>query len=468
MTDQTVHNWNQTWFLTRALSIPIFAALLALVLLNTRLLPAGAFPEIIGAEHLGRGLRIIAIVFGLSCLPGGLIGVAFGALIARNTKFSSAAIQTLRFAQWLPVLIWWVLVPLVLMAPDQRLGRFFYIWTISIPAVSLGTCYHFLCTRFVIQCDWTESISEAARLAVLRALYVSVVLALSVWMQSWISWPLQPVVHFFVFIVLALFLVAVNWVYRSGLGDTTASREENLDKELLRQNEGSTATTGLVVVLFFVLWELLSGVGAVQVSLIKVLKAGAVLIVNADTWTNIGVSLAEILSGLMFDALVTLALYATISSSNLFGRVVVRMAPITFVAPIVLLPIWLLTLAHNSLNFTFWIPSSVAVFCFYPFIRAFWAMRHKPLFGRFLLATEDALPYAFSGMIYGEMMNAIAGLGFAMTMAGAALQTDIGLAVCLITFFLFVFLTLITRGIMKRLYVFHGQKQEFSTTSGAA
>jgi hypothetical protein len=88
------------------------------------------------------------------------------------------------------------------------------------------------------------------------------------------------------------------------------------------------------------------------------------------------------------------------------------MVPTTFVARIVLLPIWLHMLAHKSLNFIFWIPSSVVVFCFYPFIQAFWVTRDQPLFSRLLFAMETALPYAFTGMIYGEMMNATAGLGF--------------------------------------------------------
>ncbi|MEX0805616.1 MAG: hypothetical protein WD688_20210 [Candidatus Binatia bacterium] len=274
-------------------------------------------------------------------------------------------------------------------------------------------------------------------------------------MESWISWPLRPVVHFFILFALVLFLVVVNWVYQSGLGNTVASRKSDLDRELHWRNERSTATAGLVVVLFFVLWELLSGVGAVQVSFIGLLKAWAALIVKADTWRNIGVSLAEILSGLMLNALVTFALYATFSSSTLFGRVLVRMASLTFVAPIVLLPIWLYSFA--SLSFILWIPSCVVVFCFYPFVQAFWATREQPLYSRFLLAAEDALPYAFSAMIYGQAMHATAGLGFAMVIAGATSQTEIGLAVFLITFSLFVLLTLITRRIMKRL-IGHGSK----------
>jgi ABC-type nitrate/sulfonate/bicarbonate transport system permease component len=466
MPNQTVHSPKQTRFLARALSIPILAALFAVVLLNTRLFPPGSVPEVIGGEYLRRGLRLIAIVFGLTCLSGGLIGVVLGSLIARNTQFSSVGIQILRFAQWLPFLTWYVLILLALVPLDQQPGRYIYLWTISIPAVAFAACYHYLCRRIVSQQDWKQTISEAAMFSVFRAIYVSVVLALSAWMQSWINWPLQPVVHFFVFIALALFLLAVNWIYRSGLVDIAVSLEENLDEKLHRQNGGSFAAIGSLAVLFFVLWELLSEIGVVQVSLIEVSKAVAVLIVNADMWINIGVSLAEILSGLMFNALVTLALYATTSNSNLLGRVFVRMVPTTFVARIVLLPIWLHMLAHKSLNFIFWIPSSVVVFCFYPFIQAFWVTRDQPLFSRLLFAMETALPYAFTGMIYGEMMNATAGLGFAMVSAGAGAQTSVGLAVFLITFSLFVLLTLITR-IMKR-WVGHGQNQEFPMTSNNA
>ena len=87
--------------LARAISLPIFALFLALLLIYTSHGPGNAvlwitFPETLGGDNLRDGLRNIAIVFGLSCLPGGLIGAMLGYLFMQNSKLALASISLLR------------------------------------------------------------------------------------------------------------------------------------------------------------------------------------------------------------------------------------------------------------------------------------------------------------------------------------------------------------------------------------
>src|SRR5258705_5273609 len=149
MTEQSTSNGNQSVGLVRALSIPVLSLLFALALIYTRSLRANSgssillrLPEALGGEYLRIGLVSIAILFGFSCLPGGLIGTVLGYLIIRNSKLASASLNLLRIGQWGPFVLWWVLVATLLMIPPgQQPSGDFFVWSMGIPTVVLGTCY---------------------------------------------------------------------------------------------------------------------------------------------------------------------------------------------------------------------------------------------------------------------------------------------------------------------------------------
>ena len=152
MAEQITSNDTPSIGLARALAIPL-VSLLSAPALGYIGSPTGnsAFPEVVGRGYLSSGLRTIAILFGLSCFPGVLIGSAFGYLTLQNRTLASAALKILRIGQWAPFVIWWVLVQLLLVPPGQQPGRYFFVWTMSIPAVALGNCYEFLRTRHLTQ-----------------------------------------------------------------------------------------------------------------------------------------------------------------------------------------------------------------------------------------------------------------------------------------------------------------------------
>ena len=103
MTEQLDDAQGDTISLTRALSLPILALFFALLLVYTRPSPEDpnavrwiSFPETWGGDKLRYGLCNIAILFGLSCLPGGSIGAMLGYLIAQISKLALASISLLR------------------------------------------------------------------------------------------------------------------------------------------------------------------------------------------------------------------------------------------------------------------------------------------------------------------------------------------------------------------------------------
>src|SRR5258706_4545844 len=226
MTDQDDTTRSESVGLAKAASVPLFALLFALLLIYTRS-PTGdpgfatwiRFPESLGGEHLRQGLRTIAILFGLSCLPGTLIGIMLSYLIVPYSRLTSASISLLRIGQWVPFVIWWVLVKLLFVPFNQPLSRYFFDWTMTIPAVALGVCHHFLSTRHLLQLDWRTSVIASAGMACHRALFISIILALSICLDDWVViWSTDNIIKNYVAAsVLALFLMIVNWIYRSGI-----------------------------------------------------------------------------------------------------------------------------------------------------------------------------------------------------------------------------------------------------------
>ena len=476
MTEQSTFNDSETVGPARALSVPVLGLVFALLLISVgshTADPASTtyirFPEGFGGEYLISGLRLIAILFGVSCLPGGLIGTVLGYLIAQNSKLASAALTLLRIGQWAPFVLWWALVQLLLMGSSEQPGRYFFVWTMSIPAVVLGTCYHFLCTRHLLGLEWLTVVTETARLAVLRAFYISLVLALSVWIGTWMVFPGNEYVdrHYVAASVLALFLILVNWIYRSDIQHTAELCKE-FYSDFSGKNGASYLTAALVVLLMVAVWQLLSQIGSFRVSPVSVLNATVPLFSESDFWRDMRVSLLEIFAGVAFCGAIALIVSATLLSNGKLRRWILPVLSLTFVIPMVMLPAWhgwLLSWGTQS-NTLPWQSICVACLSFYPVMQTVWALREEPLLFRIVLAVEHALPYGFAGILYGEMMSSTAGLGFTMVGATATHQTDKALGVFLITLLLLFGLSSVLRFAAKLLYSHDaGRNQLWSPTA---
>lgn len=441
--------------LARALILPVIALLVALVLIysGSSLSAPGsplsvASPQHLGWRHLQKGLESLAILFGLTCFPGGFIGTALGYLFVQNAKLASASLSILRIGQWVPFVIWSALVWLLVIASGQRPGRYIFVWTIGIPAVLLGTCYNFLYLRHLLRLDWRRSVFETAALACNRALLIAVILALTVWLGNWVLYPgNQDVIrHYVAASILGLFLFIVNWVYRTGIGRGSVLLREILIDDLSRRNEASHWWTSLLFLSFILLWHLASSFGYFRVSPAAVFNTAVSLLLEFEMWRDIRVSLVEVFTGIAISAILSFFIVALLSDSKLKHRIV-SLLSLTYVTPLVLLPAWqgwLLSFGTQA-NTLPWQSTCVACFSFYPIMQTVWALRKESRSCTVLVAAEQALPYGFAAVLYGEMMSATAGLGFAVVVAGATSHTEKAFAIFLITLILFNGLSSILR-----------------------
>ncbi len=441
-----------------ALLIPVLAFLVALLLLFTRsptVDPGSAsiiaFPEIFGGENLRSALRSILIQFGLSVLPGGLIGLALGGLIVRSSNWSRASLRFLRIGQWAPFLIWWVIAEELLIPWDVKVTRYFFVWAIGAPAVALAACYHFLTARLTLGLERRRVVSEVGRAVVLQGFFISVLLDMSVGVERWIIYPGMKgrPISYAVLVSLVVSLLAVNWVFRSSFDHTASVRGEILLGELRNRDSSSLWRAMLLVLLGLAAWQVLSGIGLLRTSPVDVLKALVFLISGGEIGEDISVSLVEIFGGIILGGGVALLATMGLSGGVASKTLMLALLPVTYVAPIALLPVWLGWLGYVG---SVWSILCVAHFAFFPFVQALWGLHEQPFLCKILLAADDALPYAFTAIIYADMTNATAGLGFAVVVAGAAYQIDKGVAVFLLTMVLFVAISSTLRWLAKRLY----------------
>jgi ABC-type nitrate/sulfonate/bicarbonate transport system permease component len=256
-------------------------------------------------------------------------------------------------------------------------------------------------------------------------------LILSVQSELWMVYPGSGhTVNYAVMFSLVLFLIVVKWVYRSSLDYTAGVRKAILLGELSNRNQASLWGAMLLVLLCLVAWQLLGMVEYLQVSPVSVFRVFSLLVSEAHIWNDVRVSLLEIFGGLVIGGGVALIISMGLSRSVIFRNLMLPLLPLTYVVPIVLLPAWSFQL---GLIFSKWTTACVAFLSFFPFVQAFWGLRDQPLLLRILLAVDDALPYAFIAIVYGEAMYATAGLGFAVVVEAAASQSDKTLAVFLLT-----------------------------------
>jgi ABC-type nitrate/sulfonate/bicarbonate transport system permease component len=383
-------------------------------------------------------------------LPGGLIGALLGILIGQNSKLALASISLLRIGQWAPFVIWWVLVKLFFVPFNQPLTPYFFDWTMSIPAVALGVCYYFLSTKHLLRLDWRASVFASAGMACYRALFISIVLALSIWPNHWVViWSNDNIIKNYVGVcVLALFLMVVNWTYRSGIDQSAVLHRETLLADLRCRREVSFWTATLIVVLFVIVWQMLNLVGVFRVSLANVLKVTTTLFSEAEIWQNTLASLREIVAGIMFSCILVVIISRTLLINGTITKWTLALLSLTFAIPILVLPVWQGALLYQD-EFI-WHATTVACLSFYPLMQTGWILREEPLLCRICLAADQALPYAFSATLWSQMMSASAGLGFAVIVASATSETEKASAIFLITLSLMLVLSLVFRLLARK------------------
>ncbi len=310
------------------------------------------------------------IAVALTSLLGGVIGIGSGVLIARSSKFARMAIRFLRLGLWLPFLASWV---------------FWSSWIPAMAAVILASCYYYLSAKLT-----GGGLPQVIRSTVLQALLF--LLVSQVWLgreYGW-DWFMEGALGYSV-LILAVFLFLLDRFFRSDFDQAAKERGAILVKQLGSRDSppwGGAVLSGACIIpsLFF----------------------------TGPIWKDIGISLLEMIGGLGFAGCVALIFVRGLSANVAAKRWPFMLLPLTYITPI-LLPLFLL---HQSVLTLSWqTTAGVASLSFFPFVQTLWGLRDQPLRLQMLLAAEDALPFAFVAMLFGETMNAVAGLGFLMAVA---------------------------------------------------
>jgi ABC-type nitrate/sulfonate/bicarbonate transport system permease component len=158
------------------------------------------------------------------------------------------------------------------------------------------------------------------------------------------------------------------------------------------------------------------------------------------------VSAREIGEGLLLSGLLALILVRVVEAANSKGCLSWLIA-LTHLIPIVL-----------AGRLIFWIGVGhwlkvviVAAASFYPIVETLWGLRTAPPMTRVLMALDDALPYAFFGMLFGEAYASTKGVGFFVAVARSSGYRTEALAASLIALSLMLAVSFILRFIVNRL-----------------
>ncbi len=425
-----------------------------------------AILETVKDSNFLRGWGIMSAQVGLASLIGISIGLLFGRLIIRSVPLTEAALAFLQIGQWLPFLLYWPL-PIWPPRPQYWLDAFFWILVGSITAVSLSTCYHYLATIFLLRSGWHQARSSVIRMSILQALFISVIS--QIWLRDydWLSFfgprPGGVEIGYASICLLVTSILIVNRAFRSNFDQISRDRATILVKEVATSSWISTLGSGLFWLVCLILWYLLSVPLKKYLFVsppLDVLRAGYSLLspgasmstMDSAVWKHIGVSLLEMAGGLVLAGGGALLLSRILRANDELRNRLMPLLPFSNIAPI-LLPLFLLNWAF--LKGSIHTLAVVASVSFFPLVQAFWGLRDRPLAGQLFLAVNEALPYAFVAMLFGEAMNATAGVGFLMLFANLKAQTiATGISVSLMTVALLIILSSAIRWVVKRFYFF--------------
>ena len=232
--------------------------------------------------------------------------------------------------------------------------------------------------------------------------------------------------------------------------------------ELRQLTTSSIGGAALIVLAFVILWEvfkntlktylLLSPPAEVLSGLYRLLISGSMVIPNAKTtlWPDINVSLLEVVIGLILAGSLGI-LTTTLTPRGERPKFIISNA--LMLAEIAPIGLWMTLLVTIPGFIPFWSKATMAAcLAFYPLTHTLRCLNDYPVICRLLLALEQALPFAFVGMIFGELFGGTAGLSFVATVASASLQVPEAIATSLVEFGLLAGVSTVIRCVVKHIY----------------
>jgi len=225
------------------------------------------------------------------------------------------------------------------------------------------------------------------------------------------------------FLLMAVVLIG-NVMTRWSMVGVVKMRHDLLWVELKNANGQSLMGALALAIAALFLWELLSAPLSTYASLprpVDVLQAIASLLVTGTNlmglpsrtvvWSDIRLSLLEIFTGTLWAGLLAMFTVAWCYRRS-WLEVGGALLALTAISPIVLGEVAIIWLGLGFIRRAF----VVSCFAFFPMVQAFWCYRQLSFPARLLIATDEALPYSFLGMLVGQMIST-EGLGFFIMVA---------------------------------------------------
>ncbi len=247
----------------------------------------------------------------------------------------------------------------------------------------------------------------------------------------------------------------IQWIFRIDFELVAERHGSILSEDLKTSTLRWTGGFLLFTLAFTVIWERVAYMRFPRWSgsPLGVISAGYELVTYREIYIDIQASLLEMLGGIVLCGSIALIVSAFMSSNSFFRNALALLLPLSNISPIVLWLLSFLIMGRIIPDFLNYWHKVFAVACvgFFPFILTLWALRDSAIPIRVLMATDQALPSAFIGMLFGELWAATAGLGFMMTVAGATSQFVKVFAGFIITVALLTGISAVLRLIVKLL-----------------
>jgi len=391
----------------------------------------------------GRAVSFLSSLWLFSAPIGAVAGIIFGNSVLRSARLTIDTLNLLRIIQWAPFLIVWTLAFGLTAKPGQQLSL---LWLLTYCAVSTGlaTAYDYLMVRYFGGVDWKTALKKIVRTAIMRGLFISLLLDVTVAGELWSPGSGEGV-GYTVCIFLAAIVLLINWFS----GETFYFNAVNRWRLLLAvfESENLTSLIGpsLLILLCMALW-LVTAPFLFTASPVTVLTSLSMLLAGGEFYGDVSVSLSELAAGMLVSGLLAAAIVFLRNRFLIVSRLSDPLIQVCQLAPIAALPqlqyVYRVGFSRSSIL-------CVAVFTLYPFLCAFTGLRGQGVVRRVALATSEALPYGCAAFVFGEMWNATAGIGFMMTVAAATHQIDKGMAGFVVLMLLFATLTIILHWIAR-------------------
>jgi ABC-type nitrate/sulfonate/bicarbonate transport system permease component len=410
------------------------------------------------------GFAQMILQIGILSVLGGGFGIAAGELLIRCEACTKSMIRFLRLGRWFLFFVawatpvWWIRWSKALEIPLWT-EPIFQLVIGMLPTMISTACYFYLSGRHTLQLNRRTATLTIIPNVLSDALVLSFLLQILLYANGWRwfaalanEWPGRPIATVFL-------LIGVLFFYRIGRYNFAKTADMNAVTALLQIREADwMSVLGSVILwlLCFVSWFCLpvlitdlfviSPLKETIATAYTLLTGGSEIAAMRLFWEDVGVSLQELLEGILIAGLVSLTVV------KILQIVAVRDIRATwFIALTHTIPIVIAVSSMPLIGIGHWFRASiVAAVSVFPFVQTLWGLSDQPLLNRILLAIDNSLPYAFVGMLFGQLWASTAGVGFFIVMSRAKGNGTEALAASLITFGLLAAVSFILRFAARR------------------